>query len=155
MKTDYQKICASLLKGLSQRTADILEKRFGLKKGDKETLEAIGEGYGITRERVRQIVEEGLAKIQPKIKEYKDVFQTLEEFLKLSGDLKKEAVLLDELGERKFQNQVYFLMSLDKDLERVGEDDSFYSFWTRKKEAVSSAKKAIGLVLKEFHSSNR
>jgi RNA polymerase sigma factor (sigma-70 family) len=37
------------------READILERRFGLRGGDPETLDAIGGRYGVTRERVRQI----------------------------------------------------------------------------------------------------
>ena len=60
---NYQKICENLLKDLPQRTSDVIEKRFGLKTGKEQTLEAIGQGYGITRERVRQIGEEGFSKI--------------------------------------------------------------------------------------------
>ncbi|GAI39424.1 unnamed protein product, partial [marine sediment metagenome] len=60
---DYAKICQNLIKDLSPRTKEVISRRFGLKPpaggGQKETLEAIGKDYGITRERVRQIEEDG------------------------------------------------------------------------------------------------
>ena len=75
MNFNYQKICANLLNDLPQRTKDVIEARFGLKTGEKKTLEAIGENYGITRERVRQIAGEGYSKILPKIKNYQKTFK--------------------------------------------------------------------------------
>ena len=44
-----------LLSVLPERTRDILVQRYGLSDGERSTLEAIGQTYGITRERVRQI----------------------------------------------------------------------------------------------------
>ena len=72
MKFNYQKICSSFLKDLPQRATDIIERRFGLKTGKRETLEAIGESYSITRERVRQIEKEGFSRIQSRIKDYQN-----------------------------------------------------------------------------------
>ena len=43
------------------RTKEVIARRFGLKDGQRHTLEAIGQDYKITRERVRQIEESGLA----------------------------------------------------------------------------------------------
>src|SRR3989338_4983447 len=57
------KTVANLIKNLSARNKDIISRRFGLKNGKKETLESIGKGYGITRERVRQIEEFTLAQL--------------------------------------------------------------------------------------------
>ena len=72
MNVNYQKICKDCLKGLNQRTFDVIQRRFGLKSRNKETLEAIGASYNITRERVRQIELEGLAKIKEDL-EFKTV----------------------------------------------------------------------------------
>ena len=147
---NYQKICENLLKDLPQRTSDVIEKRFGLKTGKEETLEAIGQGYGITRERVRQIGEEGFSKICPKIKEYKKVSQYFNNTLKSFGDLKKEETLLSFLGRENSQRQVSLLLTLDKDFVRVPEDKDFYSFWTRKREFVALAKKVVDSTLNKF-----
>ena len=35
---NYQKTCENYLKDLPQRTTDIIERRFGLKTGERETL---------------------------------------------------------------------------------------------------------------------
>jgi len=44
-----------LLKSLSEREAGVIRLRFGLDGGELKTLEQIGELYGVTRERIRQI----------------------------------------------------------------------------------------------------
>ncbi len=43
------KAVSALVKTLNPRNRDIVSRRFGLKNGQKETLESIGKGYGITR----------------------------------------------------------------------------------------------------------
>ena len=135
MNLDYQKICLSLLGNLSQRTTNVIERRFGLETGERETLEAIGKSYGITRERVRQIENEGFPQIQSKIKEHQKVFQYFNDILEPLGDLNKEESLLFALGGEKYQNQVFFLLTLGDGFERFSEDKEFYSFWVRKKES--------------------
>src|SRR3989338_4586669 len=67
------KTVALLVKNLSVRNRDIVSRRFGLKTGKKETLESIGKGYGITRERVRQIEEFSLAQLSKAVPRVPDV----------------------------------------------------------------------------------
>src|SRR3989339_199561 len=61
---NYQKSYQILFNGLNQRQKEIMTRRFGLESGKGETLEAIGKDLGLTRERVRQIVETTLKKIR-------------------------------------------------------------------------------------------
>lgn len=49
---------------LDQRTRTVIECRFGLGGRDAETLEDIGKRFGISKERVRQIQEEGKRKLK-------------------------------------------------------------------------------------------
>ena len=49
---------------LSEREQKILTLRFGLEDGIGRTLEEVGNIFGITRERVRQIQEKALAKLR-------------------------------------------------------------------------------------------
>ncbi|MBL7150258.1 MAG: hypothetical protein ISS84_01400 [Candidatus Pacebacteria bacterium] len=113
MILNYNKICQDLLSDLPQRTKDVILRRFGLKKpGQKETLEAIGESYGITRERVRQIEEDGTAKLKPKIGKYQEIFQYFANQLEATGGLKKEDILLNLFGGKILQNHVFFLLTL-------------------------------------------
>ena len=49
---------------LTQKQRFVLEKRFGLHGYDKATLEEVGEEIGVTRERVRQIQVDALARLR-------------------------------------------------------------------------------------------
>lgn len=52
----------SILSGLTSKEQSVITRRIGL-GGEKETLQSIGNTYGITRERVRQIEDVGIKKI--------------------------------------------------------------------------------------------
>jgi RNA polymerase primary sigma factor len=69
---DYVK---DAIKSLSAREQKILEMRFGLSDGVTHTLEEVGQEFGVTRERIRQIEAKALEKIQhsdliSKLKDY-------------------------------------------------------------------------------------
>ena len=53
-----------IISSLSVRQEDVLTARFGIKDGISSTLQEVGEMYGITRERVRQIEAKGLRKLR-------------------------------------------------------------------------------------------
>ncbi len=55
---------AELLGDIDQRAAKILKLRYGLEGEDPMTLKEIGARIGLTRERVRQIEHESLAKLR-------------------------------------------------------------------------------------------
>jgi len=57
----------SMVETLDAREQEILRQRFGLDGDDKKTLEEIGEQFGVTRERIRQIEELALRKLRKKI----------------------------------------------------------------------------------------
>ncbi|HKS37050.1 MAG TPA: RNA polymerase sigma factor RpoD/SigA [Verrucomicrobiae bacterium] len=57
----------SMVETLDIREREILRQRFGLDGDDKKTLEEIGEQFGVTRERIRQIEELALRKLRKKI----------------------------------------------------------------------------------------
>jgi RNA polymerase primary sigma factor len=53
-----------ILSSLSVRERDVLALRFGLTDGESHTLEEVGERFGVTRERVRQIEAKALRKLR-------------------------------------------------------------------------------------------
>jgi RNA polymerase primary sigma factor len=56
-----------MVKTLDEREATILRYRFGLDGGSEKTLEEVGEKFGVTRERVRQIQNIALRKLRKMI----------------------------------------------------------------------------------------
>jgi RNA polymerase primary sigma factor len=54
----------SILDSLSEREREVLEMRFGLRDGQGHTLEEVGQFFGVTRERIRQIEAKALRKLR-------------------------------------------------------------------------------------------
>jgi RNA polymerase primary sigma factor len=63
VETDDLKHVLILLEKMDKREATVLRMRFGLNDEEPKTLKEIGECLGLTRERVRQIESEALAKL--------------------------------------------------------------------------------------------
>jgi RNA polymerase primary sigma factor len=61
----------SALEQLSRRERDVLEMRFGLRDGQAHTLEEVGQAFGVTRERIRQIEAKALRKLRHPIRSRK------------------------------------------------------------------------------------
>ena len=61
------KMLQEMVKTLDPREATILRARFGLDGGPEKTLEEVGEKFGVTRERVRQIQNIALKKLRKMI----------------------------------------------------------------------------------------
>ena len=62
-----------MVKTLDTREATILRYRFGLDGGSEKTLEEVGQKFGVTRERVRQIQNIALAKLRKMIEKLEAV----------------------------------------------------------------------------------
>lgn len=130
------KTVASLVKALSPRNRDIISRRFGLKNGKKETLESIGKGYGITRERVRQIEEFTLGQLSkvadghPEVEKYASLAANV---LNENGGVMREKDLFKAFSGTDSENvlnaSLVFVLTLDKDLVRFNENDHFSSLW--------------------------
>ena len=146
---EYKKICFDLLEELDARQKSIVSRRFALDQKEKETLESIGRGFGVCRERVRQIERLGLKKVQKKAEKYKTVFVAFANYLNSFGGFKKESALLEELGG-KHKNEIFFLLSLKDSFERIKEDNDFYSLWTTDKKSFSQVKSTIDSLTKNL-----
>jgi len=69
---------AEVLGSLSPRERDVLRLRFGMDDGRQRTLEEVGQLFGVTRERIRQIEAKALRKLRhpnrsKRLKEYIEV----------------------------------------------------------------------------------
>ena len=69
---------AEVLGSLSARERDVLRLRFGMDDGRQRTLEEVGQLFGVTRERIRQIEAKALRKLRhpnrsKRLKEYVEI----------------------------------------------------------------------------------
>ena len=60
-------ILGEVIRTLSPREQTILNLRFGLNGDNEKTLEEVGQQFGVTRERIRQIQDEALRKLRKRI----------------------------------------------------------------------------------------
>jgi len=139
---------------LTKRTKDVLEQRFGLGKNSARlTLEAIGQKYSITRERVRQIEADGMNRIKksPAFSDAKNVFSALETYFDGQGRVLKENVALESLSSHpKHANHVYFLLSLHDPFLRYHESDDLHDRWSYGADAHDQAKRVLDGVVGEL-----
>ncbi len=72
LETDALRTALELLAELDERESTVLKMRFGLENLETHTLKEIGEELGLTRERVRQIETEALAKLAQGLEDPRD-----------------------------------------------------------------------------------
>src|SRR3989344_5813272 len=85
-----------------KRMQEVLRKRFGL-KGKHYTLEAIGQEYGVTRERVRQIEEHALKNLAAsRIADFVNpVAEAVFDHLSAHGDIAEEKKFFSSVADEK------------------------------------------------------
>ena len=98
-----KQVTKRILSPLQDRSFDVIVSRFGLgEDSERKTLEAIGDAYNITRERVRQIEAAALNAIR-KSSEFKteaDTFTELRSIVRELGALIAEEELLPIIAKR-------------------------------------------------------
>ena len=142
---NINEIIEKFLIGLSDRQRKIIEARFGLKREIK-TLAAIGEEYGLTRERIRQIEAASLGIIRGKYNKssfVKEIEKVVNHLNKIGG-VRKENDFINDIknifnDSKITKNQAKFIFEISKALLYRQENDYFYSFWYLNKDIFSKA----------------
>jgi len=148
---NYSQIYQKFTKNLNPKAKDIFARRFGVKTGNPETLEAIGKTFGITRERVRQIEEAGFNIIRKNNKEALEaIFADFEAYFNERGGFKKEEKILEELGGKRQKPYVLFLLTLGERFSRVCEKKDYHYFWSNMPEAALKVKETLGELASEM-----
>ncbi len=127
-------ITKKILSPLQDRAFDVIVNRYGLGSDiERKTLEEIGQKYGITRERVRQIENTALGIVR-KSQEYKSeeaIFTELKKVMKEMGSMIVEEDLLKELAkDKETQNHIHLHLVLGDSFVKHKEDELFRSRWT-------------------------
>lgn len=136
-----------LLSSLPDRAREVLVFRYGLGSDTKRmTLDAIGKKYGITRERVRQIENYGIANVR-KSEEYKQekaAFAEIEALLHSLGGIVVEDDFLGHVSKDKsLQNHVHFLLVVGEPFRKLKEDDDFRHRWHVNEELSKQVESAL------------
>ena len=130
---DTAALVKRLLAEVPERAREVLVFRFGLgSSAERETLEAIGERWGITRERVRQIEAAGIDAIRTS-KAFDDSVAAFDElcgFVRNMGSIVHEDDLLGALAaDEKSRNRIRFLLVVGSSFIRERETEHFYARW--------------------------
>jgi len=93
-------VSQNILKELPIRTREIISRRFALGKNEKpETLESIGKSFKITRERVRQIENDGIKKARKIAEESNDFKEAInfyqKEIQKHGGVVREDKIAVE------------------------------------------------------------
>jgi hypothetical protein len=130
---DSTLLVKKLLIEVPERAREVLALRFGLAtSSDRQTLEAIGERWGITRERVRQIEASGIESVRTStaFKGAQSSFAELASHIESLGSVVPEDVLLSGLAtDEKSRNRFRFLLVVGSEFFRERETDDFYARW--------------------------
>jgi hypothetical protein len=126
-------IVKRLLNVLPERAQHVLVSRYGLGESTAPvTLEAIGQEYGITRERVRQIENYALATIRKSDVYTKEqaAFEELRKIIENMGSVVSEDELLSSLAkDASTRNHIHLMLVLGEAFVKEKETEEFHHRW--------------------------
>lgn len=126
-------IVKHLLSALPERARDVLVRRYGLGADTNPvTLEAIGQEYGITRERVRQIENYALGTIRKSevFKSEQAAFDELHSIVARMGSIVSEEELLNAIAkDASTRNHIHLMLVLGDAFTKEKETEEFHHRW--------------------------
>lgn len=136
-----------LLSVLEARAKDVITSRYGLgTNAERMTLEAIGQKYGITRERVRQIENASLNAIRNSevYEKEEKAFLELEGHIEALGSIISEEEFLDLVTQNEsIQNHIHFLLVVGDPFVKEKENTEFKHRWHINKELSQKVHDAL------------
>jgi len=146
-KSDYFNLVNKILSFLPERTRDIFKRRYGLGHEKGETLEKIGSDYGITRERVRQIVTDAQKNISVNLAEtdFKQAEKNLIFTIEKNSGIIKESEVVDIFNSDGVAtaNVIKFLANCSAQIKVTEEKGIIEKSWTLSENTEEKAKKVI------------
>lgn len=153
----YEKLVFDTVNGIpNERTRDIIRLRFGLEDGRRQTLEQIGNNYGITRERIRQIEEAAFSDFKKAgvINVFKPAFNSINAFFNREGKVVREERLLSALSgadhPHSSRGAIFFILTLGDDYQRLVESEKFHSLWVNSENATQEAQGLINFLINKI-----
>jgi hypothetical protein len=142
-----KQVTKRILITLPDRAKEVVTNRYGLGKDlNKMTLEAIGNKYGITRERVRQIENAALANIRKSdiFSNEQSTFNELSLVIDSLGGIVTEDELMNLVSrDISAQNHILLLLDLGNEFNKKKEGDEFKSYWYIDNELQNTVSKGL------------
>jgi len=121
---------------LTDKEREVLIRRYSLHNQPKETLEKIGQGFSVTRERVRQIENAALKKLRRTLSntKLKEVTQSAFNILESHDGLLLESKLIQKIIQTVTDlaidsNIVKLALSIEEDIIKVKKNSLFKPAW--------------------------
>lgn len=122
---------------LTEKESGVIKKRFALMGQPKQTLERIGKGFRVTRERIRQIESIAIGKLRRTVRTTRlnAVNELVKELLRTHGGFMREDTLISQVlmfvrSETELDGAILRLaFSIDSDLARGWRSGTFVPFW--------------------------
>lgn len=151
---DIDGLVKDALSGQDERSKRVLSGRYGLGSSKKKTLASLGNEYGLTRERVRQIQSGALKAINEEIKGHKEaikLLKLLEGYLKDVGHIRRGDLVAKDLGivlgskddHEALFSKLQFLADALRWPYSAGGNEDWHIFWYSNPDAEKTAKKLV------------
>src|SRR3989344_1546076 len=153
-------ILNNVLSDLPARSRDVVLSRFGIGKREAETLEAIGQRYSITRERVRQIEADALKSIKEKRTQgqFAELIGALEGFVREHGSVMDEAMVerlfarahFNVENHREWEGLVTLLLTVGSQFKRAPATEIFSIRWYIEEDALAKQEEIAQKAVEHF-----
>ncbi|MCK5460822.1 hypothetical protein KAI58_02465 [Candidatus Gracilibacteria bacterium] len=158
VEIDFSKLMTRVLSLLSDKERDVIQRRFSLDGRKKETLDGIGKGYQITRERVRQIEAVALKKLarismDPSMRKIHDLAFGI---LSSHGCVMSEDHLISEMLKNMLEtknidvNAMKLAMRVSNQMIKQEKNQFFRAFWRTSEMKLLEVKNCIKAVQKSM-----
>lgn len=129
-----------MLAGLQPRAQEVLSRRYGLSGGDPETLEEIGDDFGVTRERIRQIEANALTQLRARHADAAaPLLRDIERHLHAHGALRVEDRLVEDFAPHATPQALLFLLDFGDPFNRHRETEHRHALWSVDADRVPEA----------------
>lgn len=157
---NLKKTINDLLVLLSEKEKAVIQQRFNLFGSGKKTLEEIGMQFSVTRERVRQIESNALAKIRRNVfnTDMQYIHQHISRLLKKNNGLARKDLIIKEIKnvmkgygiENIDTYSINLALELHSMIDVVGNTISFHPYLKRKEIKGSDLKSVSATLIKEL-----
>ncbi|OGY36598.1 MAG: hypothetical protein A3E36_03340 [Candidatus Andersenbacteria bacterium RIFCSPHIGHO2_12_FULL_45_11b] len=155
---NFSQLTEDALQRLDARSRDIIVRRFGIEKDEKETLESIGKEYRITRERVRQIE----ANAKKELTSMQDILGGAElllaEIFAEHGGLMSESHIVSVVEERTGMpidpHTIHFFLTILPSFTPVPPNSLFETHWQHPASLHDNIEKIVVMAMEVLKKNN-